>query len=672
MKKLLIALMLLGLLCAAMPALAEESALKFDKNVNTVGEGETLQTVLDRTGEAAEGKVTYTSSDKKLATVDADGVITGISKGQVTITATVKGASKAYKAQLPVVVYRKAASIEIDAGKLTVLEPDDGRLTGVLEQGTEHQVLILPLGKEYPIQANVLPSSASNRRTVMESADETVLKVKNGKIAGVKAGETELVIANEANEEVNTTYHVLVVNPVKKIKLTPASPVAAVGGTLSLGAEITPVDAGFPQLSWKSMDEHTATVDENGVVTALKRGSVKIVATAMDGSNAKAEVSVKVNQMASGISLNSDELTINVGKNHSVKATVLPENTNNKKVVWTSSDDSIAQVNANGRVTGVSIGTCEITCTSAENPEASASVTVHVQQPVTKISFTSKEASVYLGKSLVLGWTVEPANATNPGVTLISSDKRILTVADDGTVTPVKAGEATVTATTVDGSERKARIKVKVLQPVEGVHMENSVAYIEVNEKANVRAVLEPSNASNHNMTWGSVDPGTATVTGEKVRATVTGHRHGQTTIIGTTEDGGFQTSFVVNVGNWDHMVSFRSFDIGGKANPLIKVRNDGSWKITNITVELTFFDENGDPFEANTKNGSNVITAVYRKSLAPGKTTTEHEWELKNYSMPADPFYRVTARLISFRFDGWTKNIMKKNVQKKTWTRSW
>ena len=84
MKRSLIALMLLVLLCAAMPALAEESALKFDKNVNTVGEGETLQTVLDRTGEAAEGKVTYTSSDKKLATVDADGgvLVTGYRKAE--------------------------------------------------------------------------------------------------------------------------------------------------------------------------------------------------------------------------------------------------------------------------------------------------------------------------------------------------------------------------------------------------------------------------------------------------------------------------------------------------------------------------------------------------------------------------------------------------------------
>ena len=673
MRKPLIALMLVLLLMTAFAAAAEENSLKFDQNINTLCEGETLQTVLKRTGEAAEGTVTYKSSDKKKATVDENGVVTGLSKGQVSITATVKGASRTYKAELAVVVYRKAETIEVNTGRLNLFEPTDPLIMNALGQQTELPVLIVPMNKDFELKANVLPAGASNRRTVMESADEAILQTKGARIRGVAAGETELTIANELSPEVNVRYRILVVKPVTKIKLTAENASVPVDGTMALSAEITPADAGFPYLSWKSTDESHVIVDDNGKVTGVKRGGGKVVATALDGSNARAEISVKVTQSASGIVLNSAELTIDTGKSHTLKATVLPENTNNKKVVWYSTDTSVAQVNANGRVTGVSVGTCEIICSSQDNPAVSASATVQVQQPVTKIVFDEKEASVYLGKICVLSWSVEPANATNPAVRLTSSNENILTVSDDGTVTPVKHGEATVTAMSTDGSNRKARIKVKVLQPVEGVHMEHTIAYIEPGEKASVRAVLEPSYASNHYMTWGSVNPDIVTVTGEKTTATITGQRNGYATIIGTTEDGGFQTSFTVNVGDWDSVVIFRSFDIGGKANPLIEVRNVGDVSISHITVQLTYYDENGDPYPINSKNGSNVINAVYRKTLAPGKTTSsENNWELVNYETPEEPFARVTAKLISYRLDGWTKNIRKKNQQTKTYNRSW
>ena len=121
MRKPLIALMLVLLLMTAFAAAAEENSLKFDQNINTLCEGETLQTVLNRTGEAAEGTVTYKSSDKKKATVDENGVVTGLSKGQVSITATVKGASRTYKAELAVVVYRKAETIEVNTGRLNLI-----------------------------------------------------------------------------------------------------------------------------------------------------------------------------------------------------------------------------------------------------------------------------------------------------------------------------------------------------------------------------------------------------------------------------------------------------------------------------------------------------------------------------------------------------------------------
>ena len=91
-----------------------------------------------------------------------------------------------------------------------------------------------------------------------------------------------------------------------------------------------------------------------------------------------------------------------------LKATVLPNETNDKAVVWTSSDEKVAKVISNGLVTGVARGDCEIVCTSKNDANIWAKATVHVQQPVKKISFGDAPA-VYAGETGTLTWKVEPA-----------------------------------------------------------------------------------------------------------------------------------------------------------------------------------------------------------------------------------------------------------------------
>ena len=86
-------LVLLVLLLCTVSATAAENEFSFDRSVTTVYEGETLATILNRSGDAAQGEVTYVSSAEKNATVDAAGVVTGLQKGKTTITATSKDAS---------------------------------------------------------------------------------------------------------------------------------------------------------------------------------------------------------------------------------------------------------------------------------------------------------------------------------------------------------------------------------------------------------------------------------------------------------------------------------------------------------------------------------------------------------------------------------------------------
>ncbi len=658
LKKTLSLLLLLMLVGLALPAFAA-GPVSFDKSVSSVFEGETAQTILNIGDEAASGVVTYTSSDKRIATVDAAGVVTGIKKGQVQITATVKTDKKSYRASLNFSVYRRAEAIEVKAGKLTPFSADDPLISGLLAEPTTLPVLALPLKSSVELRTTVEPATASNRRVVITSSNPDVLQVKGSTLTAKAAGEADLTVANELSPEVSVSYHVLVVTPVKKLTFSEKMYTVAVGGQKQLSVTADPQEASIPAVTWKSADEQTATVDENGLVSGLKKGTAQITATAVDGSGVRATVTVKVAQMATGVALNKAELTIDVGARQQLIATVTPANTNDKTVIWSSSDEKVATVNQAGRITAVGVGDCDIVCVSETTDTARASARVHVQQPVTKISFAGSPSEVYLGKALTVVWTVEPANATNPAVTLSSSDKRILTVDEYGVVTPVKRGEAYVIATATDGSGKRGRLLVKVLQPVEGVHMENRVAYVSLGETASARAVLEPRNADNHNMSWVSADPSVASVSGEKIVAKIHGEARGETVVTGITQDGGFNASLIVRVGDWDRALRLRNVTIDGRGNVLITVRNDSDLTITRVTATVEFFDESGEPLAVNTKDGSNKVNAIYRRTLSPGRNSSESDWNFVNYEQPANGFGSFKVTVVSYVIDkDWTKNI--------------
>ena len=108
MKKLIILLTIAALVCLTFTAMAAGDGIAFDTSVNAINEGETLQTTLTREGAAAEGEVTYTSSNPKMATVDENGLVTAVLKGRVIITAVVKADKKSYKAQLQLNIIRRS------------------------------------------------------------------------------------------------------------------------------------------------------------------------------------------------------------------------------------------------------------------------------------------------------------------------------------------------------------------------------------------------------------------------------------------------------------------------------------------------------------------------------------------------------------------------------------
>lgn len=572
----------------------------------------------------------------------------------------------------------EAITLEVNTAKLPVYAADDPYTAGFmgnpeLTEENKLPVLLLPVKKSLQMQVTVKPGTVKNKKTVLAVDNEEIVRVKGNTVNGLKPGQTVLTIASEQDPDKLLQYCVVVYQPATRISLTAPGKSVAVGQTMPLTAAFLPESTTLKQVSWTSSDERIATVDENGNVTGVKRGNVRITAAAQDGSNIRANIGLQVSQGAEEIVLDKAEVTVDTGKTAKLKATVLPKDANDKNVVWSSSDERIAKVNAQGRITGVGLGDCEITCTSRTTGNVWAKAAVHVQQPVKKITFGAAP-TVYVNETGKLTWTIEPENASNPNVTFRSGNEKILTVSEDGTVTGVNAGETFVNVVSTDGSNRQARIKVKVFQHVTGVHMKRKVAYVDPGQTSSAGAVLEPEKFTNHNMTWTTEDSSIATVKAEAKqpnRIQITGKGRGETVITGTTEDGGFQTSIRVKIGDWEKSLKWIEGDFDGRGNLSFRIKNVSDVNISNVTIEVEFYDFDGKPQKKlNTKDKSNVVKAVYSKKLEPGATTKEEHWKLINYNKDLanqEGFAAIVVRITEFQIDNdWVK-VIRKNRQPKT-----
>ena len=183
-----------------------------------------------------------------------------------------------------------------------------------------------------------------------------------------------------------------------------------------------------------------------GQDASLNTGSHEVI---VNGGTLSGNVTGEVTYKVTGVSLNKDSLTLDVGSSETLNATVAPNNATNQKVTWTSNAESVATVDESGNVEAVAPGTANITVTT-EDGSKQATCTVTVTQPVTGVSLNKNTLELYTGKSETLIATVEPSDATNPAVNW-SSDKPEVATVEGGTVTAKAAGTATITATTVDG-----------------------------------------------------------------------------------------------------------------------------------------------------------------------------------------------------------------------------
>ncbi len=280
----------------------------------------------------------------------------------------------------------------------------------------------------------------------------------------------------------------------ESVKLDKEADELMIGETTIMTASVLPENATNKSVTWSSSDETIATVDENGLVTALQPGSVTIKATTANGLEATCVITVVAKVIeAEGIELNMPVAEVIEGDIVELTATIIPAETTDKTVIWSSSDETVATVDQNGTVTALKAGKATITAKSANGKEATCVITVVAKVIEAEgIELNMPAAEVVEGETVELTATITPAETTDKSVTWSSSDETVVTVDQTGLVTALKAGKATITAETANGLKATCLITVETKTGVDGVDAD---AQISVVARDGVIVVTAPDDA---------------------------------------------------------------------------------------------------------------------------------------------------------------------------------
>jgi hypothetical protein len=169
---------------------------------------------------------------------------------------------------------------------------------------------------------------------------------------------------------------------VSGVALDKATLALNIGSTEALVATIHPEKAVVNSVAWSSNNTNVATVSNKGVVTAISKGIAAItVAVTSKDIKRTASCAVEVLIPISNIALNKTETTLTVGEKEKVKATIAPENADNKDLAWTSSDKDVATVDADGTITAIRVGAATVTASARDGSNTAATCEVIVRLP---------------------------------------------------------------------------------------------------------------------------------------------------------------------------------------------------------------------------------------------------------------------------------------------------
>lgn len=451
-------------------------------------------------------------------------------------------------------------------------KPEVKKVTGI--ELSEHKAELKKWNR-LNLKYTITPEDADNKEVVWTSSDSSVARVDNyGSVLALKDGVATITVTTK-DGGFTDTCEVKVGNggvpetvKVTYLDITNGSIFTEQGETVQLNVSLKPDNATNKTVTYSTTNANVATVDANGLVEAVGQGSAYIYAKSADGPYDSVYVNVKKattpeppkDVKVTSVSVDRRYLTLEEGANYALTATVSPANATNKTVNFSSSNESVATVDANGNITAVKAGSAYIYAKSVDGPYASTYVTVKqkstpkppAEVKVTNITLDTRYLRLNAGETRELGFTVYPYNATDKTLTWTSSNEDVATV-ENGVITAIGRGSAYITATSTNGVQTTCYVDVYGdAKPVKvtGLYFTDRQLSLNVGETKAASVLFTPNNATDKTVTYSSLNNSIATVDAD---GNITAVRPGSVYIYARSVDGPYAYLQVTVRGSYNY-----------------------------------------------------------------------------------------------------------------------
>ena len=388
----------------------------------------------------------------------------------------------------------------------------------------------LGIGETAEVSATVSPSNACDTYVDWECSNTDVVTLKNGVITAVGYG-TAKITATSFNGKVGQVTITVKEITADKVTIDQSTDHLYIGKTFQASASITPENVDNPTLTWSSSDESIATVTNNGLISAVGDGEVRITATASNGVSGHFDIHVE-EKVVESIQITEDNLLLYPGDTATLHAEISPSDASYPEVTWSSSSPTVMPVSKNGEISASKCGYYIITATASNG--LTDSILVQVDEIIAEHISILGESSLKIGSQMSMSVSYEPENTTIKDIVWTSGDESILTIDEAGVITACQVGTTTITATQKD---TRASMEITVL-PIEVASVRIDVEQpgtVVSGDTLYFSATVRPENATYPEVTWSSNHDWIASIDENGVFQS---HLFGKVVITASTADG--------------------------------------------------------------------------------------------------------------------------------------
>ena len=445
-----------------------------------------------------KASVLWDSSDESVVKVDG-GKLTAVSQGSADVTASAEGFE-------PCVV------------KVVVVSDDDIGSSAK----RKHESRLVYCGESEELSSlfsQIIDPIFAADRFWFSSAPSVATVTNDGKVTAHSSG-TAVITCRMPDGSENIVKVTVTEKPTEFALLAPEDELL-VGESVHIASTVCP-STSKDLISWESDNENVAAVDDNGNITALSQGKCTVTATASSGL--KSSVEVKCVIPADSLHLDKETRNVYQGKEFNLKASVTPDQSE-QKIIWRSSDPSVASVNSKGKVTGKSFGSATIIAETAGGISAECQVNVVVRAET--LSIDTKKLIINKDTEYKLHAIVRPSYSpeTTDLCTWNSTNEKVATVDQNGVVNAVSPGRCIINCRT--GGDLISKCQVQVRLPAQSMKISAEKDSIYIGDTMPLKAVILPADSTDA-LEWFSDNESVASVTSG---GTVRGRSSGKATI---------------------------------------------------------------------------------------------------------------------------------------------